>query len=59
MIGLVAGFSRGWLDRIISFVIDLFLSFPFLLGALRVAPILVSRFGKNADDAGARPRRSR
>ena len=32
VIGLVAGFSRGWLDRIISFIIDLFLSFPFLLG---------------------------
>lgn len=49
VIGLVAGFSRGWLDRIISFVIDVFLSFPFLLGALTVAPILVDRFGSNAD----------
>lgn len=49
VVGLVAGFSRGWLDRIISFVIDLFLSFPFLLGALAVAPILISRFGNNAD----------
>ena len=49
VIGLVAGFSRGWLDRIISFIIDVFLSFPFLLGALTVAPILVDRFGSNAD----------
>lgn len=49
VIGLVAGFSRGWLDRIISFVIDVFLSFPYLLGALTVAPILVDRFGQNAD----------
>lgn len=49
VIGLVAGFSRGWLDRIISFVIDVFLSFPFILGALTVAPILVDRFGQNAD----------
>jgi peptide/nickel transport system permease protein len=49
VIGLVAGFSRGWLDRIISFVIDVFLSFPFLLGALTVAPILVDRFGSNAN----------
>ena len=49
VVGLLAGFSRGWLDRIISFVIDLFLSFPFLLGALSVAPILISRFGGNAD----------
>jgi ABC-type dipeptide/oligopeptide/nickel transport system permease subunit len=49
VVGLVAGFSRGWLDRIISFVIDVFLSFPFILGALTVAPILVDRFGQNAD----------
>lgn len=49
VIGLVAGFSRGWLDRIISFFIDVFLSFPFILGALTVAPILVDRFGQNAD----------
>jgi ABC-type dipeptide/oligopeptide/nickel transport system permease subunit len=43
-IGLVAGFARGWLDRAISFTIDLFLSFPFILGALALAPIVVSRF---------------
>ncbi len=43
-IGLIAGFSRGWLDRGISFVIDVFLSLPFLLMALAVAPIIVLRF---------------
>jgi len=47
-LGLVAGFSRGWLDRIIMFVCDLFLSFPFILGALAMAPIIVSHF-QNAD----------
>jgi peptide/nickel transport system permease protein len=46
VLGLVAGFSRGWVDRIIMFVTDLFLSFPFLLGALAMAPIIVERFGK-------------
>jgi ABC-type dipeptide/oligopeptide/nickel transport system permease subunit len=46
VLGLIAGFSRGWLDRIISFVTDLFLSFPFLLGALAMAPIIVERFGQ-------------
>ncbi|MGA8245378.1 MAG: ABC transporter permease [Nocardioides sp.] len=46
LLGLMAGFSRGWLDRIIMFVTDLFLSFPFLLGALAMAPILVERFGR-------------
>jgi ABC-type dipeptide/oligopeptide/nickel transport system permease subunit len=49
VLGLVAGFSRGWLDRIIMFVTDLFLSFPFLLGALSMAPILVEHFGKGAN----------
>jgi peptide/nickel transport system permease protein len=43
-IGLVAGFSRGWLDRFISFIIDVFLSLPFLLMALALAPIIVLRF---------------
>jgi ABC-type dipeptide/oligopeptide/nickel transport system permease subunit len=46
VLGLVAGFSRGWLDRIIMFITDLFLSFPFLLGALAMAPIIVERFQK-------------
>jgi peptide/nickel transport system permease protein len=46
VLGLVAGFSRGWLDRIIMFITDLFLSFPFLLGALAMAPIIVERFGR-------------
>jgi ABC-type dipeptide/oligopeptide/nickel transport system permease subunit len=46
VLGLIAGFSRGWLDRIIMFITDLFLSFPFLLGALAMAPIIVERFGQ-------------
>src|SRR3954451_18117287 len=46
VLGLMAGFSRGWLDRIIMFVTDLFLSFPFILGALAMAPILVEHFQK-------------
>jgi peptide/nickel transport system permease protein len=49
VIGLLAGFSRGWLDRIINFFIDVFLSLPFILVALALAPIIVSRFGQNAD----------
>jgi ABC-type dipeptide/oligopeptide/nickel transport system permease subunit len=43
-VGLVAGFSRGWLDRFVSFVIDVFLSLPFLLMALALAPIIILRF---------------
>lgn len=48
-VGLVAGFARGWLDRVISFCIDLFLSFPFILGALALAPIVVSRFSTDLE----------
>jgi len=43
-IGLLAGFSRGWLDRVISFFIDVFLSLPFILMALALAPIITLRF---------------
>ncbi|CAN5390797.1 ABC transporter permease [soil metagenome] len=45
-LGLVAGYARGWVDSALSFLIDFFLSFPFLLGALALAPIVTSRFGR-------------
>jgi ABC-type dipeptide/oligopeptide/nickel transport system permease subunit len=48
-IGLIAGFSRGWLDKVINFMVDVFLSLPFLIVALAIAPILVSRFGNSPD----------
>src|SRR3954447_5147374 len=48
-LGLMAGFSRGWSDRVISFVTDLFLAFPYLLGMLALAPIIVSRFTTDLD----------
>jgi ABC-type dipeptide/oligopeptide/nickel transport system permease subunit len=51
-LGLLAGFSRGWLDRVLGFVIDLLLSFPFILGALAITPILINRFGQNESRLG-------
>ncbi len=33
-LGLLAGFYGGWVDSVISRVVDIFLSLPFLLGAL-------------------------
>ena len=33
-LGLLAGFYGGWVDTIISRIVDIFLSLPFLLGAL-------------------------
>jgi ABC-type dipeptide/oligopeptide/nickel transport system permease subunit len=46
VLGLLGGFSRGSLDRVIMFVTDLFLAFPFILGALAMSPIIVSHFQK-------------
>ncbi|KAA1415320.1 ABC transporter permease [Nocardioides humilatus] len=48
-LGLVAGFVGGAVDAVISFFTDLFLSFPFLLGALAVAPIISERYGTDID----------
>jgi ABC-type dipeptide/oligopeptide/nickel transport system permease subunit len=48
-LGLIAGFSRGWLDRIISFWTDVFLCFPYLLAMLALSPIITSRFTENLD----------
>jgi ABC-type dipeptide/oligopeptide/nickel transport system permease subunit len=44
VIGLVAGFMGGVVDKLLSFVIDAFLTVPFLLAALTIAPILNDRF---------------
>ena len=44
VIGLVAGFVGGAVDKTLSFVIDMFLTIPFLLAALTLAPILNERF---------------
>jgi peptide/nickel transport system permease protein len=47
VLGLISGFSRGVLDRVITFAIDVFLCFPFLLGAISIAPIITSRFASD------------
>lgn len=43
--GLVAGFSGGWVDRAISWVIDLVLSMPYLLVAIATVPVVVNLLG--------------
>ena len=48
-LGLVAGFLGGIVDAIVTFFTDLFLTFPFLIGALAVAPILNERFATDPD----------
>jgi len=53
-VGLFAGFFGGWVDRILSFVIDVFLSLPFLLIAIAVAPIVSAQFADQGLDAFGR-----
>ncbi|PKH41804.1 peptide/nickel transport system permease protein [Nocardioides alpinus] len=44
VIGLLAGFLGGTVDKVLSFFIDMFLTIPFLLAALTMAPIINDRF---------------
>lgn len=52
VVGLVAGFSGGWIDRVLSWLIDLVLSLPYLLFAIASSAVLVAIFG-GTDGAGA------
>ena len=45
IVGLVAGFTGGVVDKILSFITDFFLTIPFLLAALTISPIIIDRFG--------------
>lgn len=47
VMGLLAGYSGGTIDRVISFFTDLFLTIPFLLAALVIAPIINERFNSS------------
>jgi ABC-type dipeptide/oligopeptide/nickel transport system permease subunit len=47
VVGLMAGFMGGIVDKVLSFFVDAFLTVPFLLAALTIAPILNQRFNDN------------
>ncbi len=44
VLGLLGGFLGGLVDKSVSFLVDLFLTVPFLLAALVIAPIINQRF---------------
>ncbi len=46
-LGLIAGYAGGIIDSVIAFFTDIFLTFPFLLAALAISPIIQDRFGTN------------
>ncbi len=47
VVGLLAGFLGGAVDKVLSFFVDTFLTVPFLLAALTIAPILNERFNSS------------
>lgn len=47
VVGLLSGFLGGRVDKVMSFFIDMFLTIPFLLAALTLAPIINDRFNLN------------
>lgn len=44
LLGLIAGYAGGAVDKVISFVTDFFLTIPFLLAALTIAPIIIENY---------------
>jgi ABC-type dipeptide/oligopeptide/nickel transport system permease subunit len=53
VIGLFAGFAGGWIDRILSWVIDLVLSLPYLLFAIAVPAVILTITVGNKEGVGA------
>jgi ABC-type dipeptide/oligopeptide/nickel transport system permease subunit len=51
VIGLVAGFLGGWVDRTLSWIIDFFLSLPYLLVAIAFPAIFLAMFYGGPDGA--------
>ena len=47
VIGAVAGFYGGWLDEILMRLVEVFIAFPFLVGALILASLLVPIMGRS------------
>jgi peptide/nickel transport system permease protein len=54
IVGLLSGYFGGPVDRFFSFLIDLFLSLPFLLIAIATAPLIAAKYGSAGIDAFGR-----
>jgi peptide/nickel transport system permease protein len=53
VIGLVSGFAGGWVDRVLSWIIDLVLSLPYLLFAIAVPAVILTIAVGNKEGVGA------
>jgi peptide/nickel transport system permease protein len=47
LIGATAGFFGGWLDEALMRLVEIFIAFPFLVGALILTSLLVPIFGRS------------
>lgn len=47
VVGAIAGFYGGWIDEILMRVVEVFIAFPFLVGALILASLLVPVMGRS------------
>lgn len=47
VIGIIAGYSKGWLDTALGRLMDLILAFPLLLILLAMSPVLTQRLEKS------------
>jgi peptide/nickel transport system permease protein len=47
LIGALAGYYGGWIDEGLMRLVEIFIAFPFLVGALILASILIPIFGRS------------
>lgn len=47
IIGALAGFYGGWVDEVLMRIVEIFIAFPFLVGALILASILIPVMGRS------------
>ena len=47
LVGTFAGFYGGWADEILMRVVEVFVAFPFITGALILSSLLTPLFGRS------------
>jgi peptide/nickel transport system permease protein len=47
IVGAISGYYGGWVDEILMRIVEIFVAFPFLVGALILASLLTPLFGRS------------
>lgn len=47
IVGAIAGYYGGWVDEVLMRIVEIFIAFPFLVGALILASLLTPLFGRS------------